>query len=105
MRCLHTRTASRTQDLGRLASYEGHASDRADNDFRRIPSAEILRELSDSRRTVYDVLPTFFRHDDVSIELGRGHVRRHQYLTDELFQLLWKCMCAERTGLISVYRL
>jgi acetyl-CoA carboxylase/biotin carboxylase 1 len=42
----------------------------ANDTVRRIPSAEILRELSDSRWTVYDVLPTFFRHDDVSIELG-----------------------------------
>ena len=37
----------------------------------RIPSAEILRELSDSRYTVYDVLPSFFLHADHVVTLGQ----------------------------------
>lgn len=36
----------------------------------RTPSAEILRELSDSRYTVYDVLPAFFCHEDSHVTLG-----------------------------------
>lgn len=36
-----------------------------------VQFAEILRELGDFR-TVYGVLPTFSRHDDISIELGMG---------------------------------
>ena len=60
----------------------------------------ILRELGDSRWTVYDVLPTFFSHDDVSIELGMGLLGVVKYLADEFFQLLWRCTCAERTALI-----
>ncbi|KAG8215027.1 acetyl-CoA carboxylase [Butyriboletus roseoflavus] len=36
----------------------------------RIPSAEILRELSDSRYTVYDVLPSFFSHSDPLVTLA-----------------------------------
>ena len=39
-----------------------------------LPSAEVLRELSDSRWVVYDVLPTFFEHSDVSVELGKDLV-------------------------------
>jgi len=54
----------------------------------RIPSAEILRELGDSRWTVYDVLPTFFRHDDVSIELVMVLLGVIECLTDQFFQLL-----------------
>lgn len=37
----------------------------------RTPSAEILRELSDSRYTVYDVLPAFFSHADPVVTLGQ----------------------------------
>ena len=36
----------------------------------RTPSAEILKELSDSQYTVYDVLPAFFSHRDPVITLG-----------------------------------
>ena len=36
----------------------------------RTPSAEVLRELSDSRYTVYDVLPAFFSHDDPYVTIG-----------------------------------
>ena len=36
----------------------------------RTPSAEILKELSDSRYTVFDVLPSFFSHSDPSVSLG-----------------------------------
>lgn len=36
----------------------------------RQPSAEFLRELTDSRFIVYDVLPTFFTHKDRWISLG-----------------------------------
>ena len=35
----------------------------------RTPSAEVLRELTDSRYTVYDVLPAFFNHDDLMVRL------------------------------------
>lgn len=34
------------------------------------PSVEILRELSDSHYTVYDVLSAFFEHDDPMVPLG-----------------------------------
>ncbi|KAJ3872450.1 acetyl-CoA carboxylase [Lentinula edodes] len=34
------------------------------------PSAEVLRELSDSRYTVFDVLSAFFEHEDHMIPLG-----------------------------------
>jgi len=37
----------------------------------RTPSAEVLRELSDSRYTVYDVLPAFFSHDDPHVTIGK----------------------------------
>jgi acetyl-CoA carboxylase / biotin carboxylase 1 len=36
----------------------------------RNPSAEILKELSDSRYTVYDVLPAFFEHAETMVVLG-----------------------------------
>jgi acetyl-CoA carboxylase / biotin carboxylase 1 len=36
----------------------------------RTPSAEVLKELSDSRYTVYDVLPAFFHHDDPMVSLA-----------------------------------
>ncbi|KAI6042033.1 acetyl-CoA carboxylase [Pisolithus marmoratus] len=44
----------------------------------RTPSAEVLRELSDSRYTVYDVLPAFFSHPDshVTIAALEVYVRR-----------------------------
>jgi len=35
-----------------------------------MPSAEVLKELSDSRYTVYDVLPAFFNHEDPMVTLG-----------------------------------
>ncbi|KAI6126082.1 acetyl-CoA carboxylase [Pisolithus croceorrhizus] len=38
------------------------------------PSAEVLRELSDSRYTVYDVLPSFFSHTDPHVTMV--YVRR-----------------------------
>ena len=45
---------------------------------RRTPSADILKELSDSQYTVYDVLPSFFNHNDPLVVLGKcsnsGHV-------------------------------
>lgn len=34
------------------------------------PSVEVLRELSDSHYTVYDVLSAFFEHDDPMVPLG-----------------------------------
>ncbi|KAF8141976.1 acetyl-CoA carboxylase [Boletus edulis] len=40
----------------------------------RTPSAEILRELSDSRYTVYDVLPSFFSHADPVVTLAAFEV-------------------------------
>lgn len=36
----------------------------------RAPSADVLRELIDSRYTVYDVLPTFFNLYEQWITLG-----------------------------------
>lgn len=36
----------------------------------RTPSADVLRELTDSRYTVYDVLPAFFDHEDAMLRLG-----------------------------------
>ncbi|KZW01238.1 hypothetical protein EXIGLDRAFT_603199 [Exidia glandulosa HHB12029] len=44
----------------------------------RMPSAEVLRELTDSRWSVFDVLPTFFAHDDPWIALAalETYVRR-----------------------------
>ena len=39
--------------------------------FQRAPAADILRELSDSRWGVYDVLPTFFSHEDAWVALGK----------------------------------
>lgn len=38
--------------------------------YRRTPSADILKELSDSQYTVYDVLPSFFNHHDPLVVLG-----------------------------------
>ncbi|KAF9219763.1 hypothetical protein BS17DRAFT_788749 [Gyrodon lividus] len=40
----------------------------------RAPSAEILGELSDSRYTVYDVLPAFFSHADPNVTLAAFEV-------------------------------
>ncbi|KAI0339517.1 hypothetical protein BDW22DRAFT_1361595 [Trametopsis cervina] len=44
----------------------------------KMPSAEVLRELVDSRYTVYDVLPTFFEHDErwVSLAALEVYIRR-----------------------------
>lgn len=50
--------------------------------FYRTPSAEILRELSDSRYTVYDVLPAFFSHADPVVTLGQLFL-----LVDDLLNL------------------
>ncbi|PFH51931.1 hypothetical protein AMATHDRAFT_141248 [Amanita thiersii Skay4041] len=40
----------------------------------RTPSAEVLKELSDSRYTVYDVLPSFFSHPDPMVTLAAFEV-------------------------------
>ncbi|KAG1786029.1 acetyl-CoA carboxylase [Suillus plorans] len=40
----------------------------------RAPSPEILRELSDSRYTVYDVLPAFFSHSDPVVTMAAFEV-------------------------------
>ncbi|KAG2157567.1 acetyl-CoA carboxylase [Suillus clintonianus] len=40
----------------------------------RAPSSEILRELSDSRYTVYDVLPAFFSHADPVVTMAAFEV-------------------------------
>lgn len=39
-----------------------------------MPSAEVLRELTDSRWIVFDVLSTFFAHEDPWIALGIVHI-------------------------------
>ena len=38
---------------------------------RKRTRADILRELIDSRYTVYDVLPSFFNHSDPWVSLGK----------------------------------
>ncbi|RDB23409.1 Acetyl-CoA carboxylase [Hypsizygus marmoreus] len=40
----------------------------------RTPSADVLKELSDSRYTVYDVLPSFFNHEDPMVILAAFEV-------------------------------
>ncbi|KAJ7623271.1 acetyl CoA carboxylase [Roridomyces roridus] len=40
----------------------------------RTPALDVLKELSDSRYTVYDVLPTFFLHDDSLVTLAAYEV-------------------------------
>ncbi|KAJ6581428.1 acetyl-CoA carboxylase [Mycena capillaripes] len=40
----------------------------------RMPSPEVLKELSDSRYTVYDVLPSFFHHEDALVTLAAFEV-------------------------------
>ncbi|EGO20512.1 hypothetical protein SERLADRAFT_452608 [Serpula lacrymans var. lacrymans S7.9] len=40
----------------------------------RTPSPEVLKELSDSRYTVYDVLPAFFSHTDPMVTLAAFEV-------------------------------
>jgi acetyl-CoA carboxylase / biotin carboxylase 1 len=44
----------------------------------RTPSVEILRDLSDSRWAVFDVLPTFFSHDDPWVVMAafEAYIRR-----------------------------
>ena len=42
----------------------------------RTPSVETLKELIDSRYTVYDVLPSFFNYSDNWVTLGRSHNHR-----------------------------
>ena len=49
----------------------------------RTPSAEILKELSDSQYTVYDVLPAFFSHRDPMITLGT-----HSYDVPSILSLI-----------------
>ncbi|KAJ7890599.1 acetyl-CoA carboxylase [Mycena olivaceomarginata] len=40
----------------------------------RVPAPEVLKELSDSRYTVYDVLPSFFNHEDALVTLAAFEV-------------------------------
>ncbi|KAF8075011.1 cytosolic acc1, acetyl-CoA carboxylase [Lyophyllum atratum] len=40
----------------------------------KTPSVEVLKELSDSRYTVYDVLPAFFNHEDPMVALAAFEV-------------------------------
>jgi hypothetical protein len=44
--------------------------------------AEVLKELSDSRYTVFDVLPAFFNHDDPMVRLGQW------WLTADLIRII-----------------
>ena len=58
-------------ELGRGPRYVLHLTEDTKNSCTaRTPSAEILKELSDSQYTVYDVLPTFFNHADPMVSLG-----------------------------------
>jgi acetyl-CoA carboxylase/biotin carboxylase 1 len=41
----------------------------------RTPSADILKELTDSQHTVYDVLPSFFNHQDPLVVFGMYPLR------------------------------
>ena len=43
----------------------------------RAPSADVLRELIDSRYTVYDVLPTFFNFHEQWITFGESSCPWH----------------------------
>ena len=52
----------------------------------RTPSTEILRELTDSRYTVFDVLPAFFANDDPWVTLGRPFPFYGWALTPDIFQ-------------------
>ena len=45
----------------------------------RTPSAEVLRELTDSRYTVFDVLPAFFGHEDTVVRLGGSTVSCYRH--------------------------
>ena len=40
----------------------------------RTPAPEVLKELSNSRYTVYDVLPAFFEHEDPMVTLAAFEV-------------------------------
>lgn len=51
--------------------------------YSRTPSSEILRELTDSKYTVYDVLPAFFHHESPMVSLGNFLV--------VIFKLLLTC--------------
>jgi hypothetical protein len=50
------------------------------NEKFRTPSVETLRELIDSRYTVYDVLPSFFNYSDNWITLGMSDKRGYKGL-------------------------
>jgi acetyl-CoA carboxylase/biotin carboxylase 1 len=47
-----------------VSSFGSHTGD-------RLPNAEVLKELSDSRYTVFDVLPAFFNNEDPWMSLGK----------------------------------
>ncbi len=53
----------------------------------KSPSAEILKELSDSRYTVFDVLPTFFSHTDPMVSLGKCSHNLVFFRLSHFFQL------------------
>jgi hypothetical protein len=48
--------------------------------FSRTPSADILKELTDSQYTVYDVLPSFFDHSDPLVVLGMCGEQSHFFI-------------------------
>ncbi|EDR14651.1 ACC1, acetyl-CoA carboxylase, cytosolic [Laccaria bicolor S238N-H82] len=80
--------------LGQMPSYEerlhqmetvlknsvtdNYYGEQHDSTLSRTPSAEVLKELSDSRYTVFDVLPSFFDHEDPMVRLAalEVYVRR-----------------------------
>jgi hypothetical protein len=54
----------------------------------REPNLEVLKELTDSRWIVYDVLPTFFSHSDHNITLGEPSQRCSSAVVDSLFSCI-----------------
>lgn len=51
----------------------------------RSPSADVLKELSDSRYTVFDVLPAFFSHSDALVSLGRCFFPLGALLSNDIY--------------------
>lgn len=72
----------------------------------RTPSADVLKELSDSRYTVYDVLPSFFNHTDPMVTLGELKLSADITVADRLlFQLPLRFTSVAHTGRIRCFLL
>ncbi|KAG8851514.1 acetyl-coenzyme-A carboxylase [Tulasnella sp. 330] len=68
--------ATQMEQVLRMSITSGYYGESSIN--KGTPSTEVLKELTDSRWIVYDVLPTFFNHDDQWIALAslEVYVRR-----------------------------